>query len=90
MIQEIKIRKLAAEAEEQKLAAEATEREAERKHQLEMKKLQLDRERFTDHGSASSEGQQMASCQASQENAVAKSSASYFCGRNVGWLLASF
>ena len=66
---------MAAEAEERKLAAEAAEREAERKHKLEIEKLQLERERLTVHGSASSEDQQMASSQAFQENAVAKTKA---------------
>ena len=39
-------RKLAAEAEEKKLAAEVAEREAERKHKLEMEKLRLESERL--------------------------------------------
>ena len=64
--------KLTAEAEERKLAAKAAEREAERKHKLEMEKLQLEREKLTEHGGASSEDQQTASSQASQENAVAE------------------
>ena len=64
-------RKLAAEAEERILAAEAAEREAERKHKLEMEKLRLEYERLNKQKSASSEDQQAALSQASQ-NAVAR------------------
>ena len=59
-------RKLAAEAEEWKLAAEAAEREAERKHKLEMEKLRLESERLNGQRSTSSEHQQAALSQASQ------------------------
>ena len=65
---------MAAEAEERKLAAEATEREAERKHKLEMEKLRLESERLNERRSASSEDQQAALSQASQ-NAVARTKA---------------
>ena len=65
-------RKSAGEAEEQKLAAEPAELEAERKHKLELKKLQLERERLAEHGSATSEDQQMASSQAAQKNTIEK------------------
>ena len=75
-IQENKVRKLelAAEAEERKLAAEAAEREAERKHKLEMEKLRLESERLNEQRSASSEDQQAALSQTSQ-NAVARTKA---------------
>ena len=65
-------RKLAAE--ERKLAAETAEREAERKHKLEMEKLRLECERLNEQRSASSEDQQAALRQASQ-NAVARTKA---------------
>ena len=76
MIQENEVRKLklAAEAEERKLAAEAAEREAERKHKLEMEKLQLESEEWNEQRNASSEDQQAALSQASQ-NAVATTKA---------------
>ena len=76
MIQENKVRKLklAAEAEERKLAAEAAEREAEKKHKLEMEKLRLESERLNVQRSASSEDQHTALNQASQ-NAVARTKA---------------
>ena len=89
MIQEAEERKLAVEtqerrlkleAEERKLAAEAAEREAERKHKLEIERLQLERERLTEHGSVSSEDQQMGSNQAFQENAIAKAEATVLPG----------
>ena len=72
-------RKLAAEerklaAEERKLAAEAAERQAEIKHKLEMEKLRLESERLNGQRSASSEDQQAALSQASQ-NAVARTKA---------------
>ena len=67
-------RKLAVEAEERKLAAEAAEREAERKHKLEMEKLRLESERLNGQRSASSEDQQAALSQASQ-NAGARTKA---------------
>ena len=57
---------MAAEAEERKLAAEAADREAERKHKLEMEKLRLESERLIEQRSASSEDQQAALSQASQ------------------------
>ena len=71
---EVEERKLAAEAEERKLAAEAAEREAKRKHKLEMEKLRLESERLNEQRSASSEDQQAALCQPSQ-NAVARTKA---------------
>ena len=49
-----------------KLAAEAAEREAKRKHKLEMEKLRLESERLNEQRSASSEDQQAALSQASQ------------------------
>ena len=57
MIQENEARKLklVAETEERKMAAEAAEREAERKHKLEMEKLRLESERLNEQRSASSE-----------------------------------
>ena len=66
--------KLAAEAEERKLAAEAAERQAERKHKLEMENLRLECERLNEQRSASSEDQQAALSQASQ-NTVARTKA---------------
>ena len=48
------------------MAAEAAEREAERKHKLEMEKLRLECERLNVQRSASSENQQVALSQASQ------------------------
>ena len=51
-----------------------------RKHKLKMEKLQLERERLTDHRSASSEDQQMASSQDFEENAVEKTKASELPG----------
>ena len=63
--------KLVAEAEERKWAAEAAEREAESKLNLEMEKLGLESERLNEQRSASSEDQQAALSQASQ-NAVAR------------------
>ena len=71
--------KLAAEAEERKLAAEAAEREAERKHKLEMEKLRLESERVNEQRSVSSEDQQAALSQASQ-NAVARTKAPVLLG----------
>ena len=53
------------------MAAEAAEREAERKHKLEMEKLRLESGRLNEQRSASSENQQAALSQASQ-NAVAR------------------
>ena len=67
-------RKLAAETEERKLAAEAAEREAERKHKLEMEMLRLESKRLHEQRSASSEDQQAALSQASQ-NVVARTEA---------------
>ena len=49
-----------------KLAAEAAEREAKRKHKLEMEKLRLESKRLNEQRSASSEDQQAALSQASQ------------------------
>ena len=63
-----------AEAEERKLAAEAVEREAERKHKLEMEKLRLQSKRLNEQRSASSEDQQAVLSLASQ-NAVASTKA---------------
>ena len=76
MIQENEVPKLklAAEAEETKLAAQTAEGEAKRKHKLEMEKLQLENERLNEQRSASSEDQQPALGQASQ-NAVARTKA---------------
>ena len=65
---------MTAEAEERKLAAEAAEREAERKHKLEMEKLRLQSERLNEQRNASSEHQHAALSQASQ-NVVAKTKA---------------
>ena len=67
-------RKLAVEAEERKLAAEAAERKAKRKHKLGMEKSRLECERLHKQRSASSEDQQAALSQASQ-NAVARTKA---------------
>ena len=72
-------RKLAAEAEEWKLAAEAAKREAERKHKLEMEKLQLESERLNGQRSTSSEDQEAALSQASQ-NTVARTKAQVLPG----------
>ena len=66
--------KLAAEAEERKLVAEAAEREAEKKHKLEMEKLRLESERLNGQRSASSDDQQAALSQASQ-NTVTRTTA---------------
>ena len=66
--------KLTAEAEKRKFAAETAEREAERKHKLKMEKLRLESERMNKKRSASSEDQQVALSQASQ-NAVARTKA---------------
>ena len=74
MAVEAEERKLAAEAEERILAAKAAEREAERKHKLEIEKLRLESERLNEQRSASSEDQQAALSQASQ-NAVARTKA---------------
>ena len=71
MAAEAEERKLAAEAEKRKLSAEAAEREVERKHKLEMEKLRLESERLNERRSASSEDQQAALSQASQ-NVVAR------------------
>ena len=65
---------MAAEAEERKLAAEAAERKAERKHNLEIEKLQSESERLNKQRSVSSEDQQAALGQASK-NAVARTKA---------------
>ena len=73
-------RKLAAEAEERKLAAETAKWEAERKHKLEMEKLRLESERLNGQRRASSEDQQAALSQASQ-NTAESPSASWFCGQ---------
>ena len=59
------------DAEERKWAAKAAEREAERKHKLEMEKLVLENERLNEQRSVSSEDQQAALSQASQ-NVVAR------------------
>ena len=67
-------RKWTVETEVRKLAAEAAKREAERKHKLEMEKLRLESERLNEQRSASSEDQQAALRQASQ-NAVARTKA---------------
>ena len=72
-------RKLAAKAEERKLAAEAAEREAERKHKLEMEKLRLESERLNEQRSVSSDDQQAALSQTSQ-NAVARTKAPVLSG----------
>ena len=56
------------------MAAEAAEREAKRKHKLEMEKLRLESKRLNEQRSASSEDQQAALSQASQ-NAVARTKA---------------
>ena len=56
------------------LAAKAAKREAERKHKLEKEKLRLENERLNKQRSASSEDQQAALSQASQ-NAVARTKA---------------
>ena len=53
------------------MAAEAAEREAERKHKLEMENLHLESERLDNQRSALSEDQRVALSQASQ-NAVAR------------------
>ena len=71
---EVRKLKLAAEAEKRKLAAEAAEREAERKHTLEMENLRLESERLNEQRNASSEDQQAALSQASQ-NVVARTKA---------------
>ena len=71
---EVEEKKLAAEDEERKLAAEAAEREAKKKYKLEMEKLRLESERLNEQRSASSEDQQAALSQASQ-NAVARTKA---------------
>ena len=56
------------------MAAEAAKREAGRKHKLEIEKLRLESERLNEQKSASSEDQQAALSQASQ-NAVARTKA---------------
>ena len=66
--------KLATEVEERKCAAEAAEREAESKHKLEMEKLRLESEILNEQRNASSEEQQEALSQVSQ-NAVARTKA---------------
>ena len=54
-----------------------------------MEKLQLEREKVAEHGSVSSEYQQMALSQASQENVVAKTKAPVQTKRIV-WIATCF
>ena len=62
------------------MAAEAEERKAERKYKLEMKRLQLERERLVAQRRASSEELHAPSSQASQESVVARTKASALPG----------
>ena len=75
---------MAAKAEERKLAAETAEREADRKHKLEMEKLRAESERLNEQRSASSEEDHQAALSQASLNAVARTKAPVlpgFCGR---------